>query len=350
MLRHGAGRSIAAQGWIRSRRGMCICAARGSDSRELVECVVDPSETMHPERLLLLRTRPFLYKIINVLNKPELVPSLKESLKVWEGFVDPLLVGEALKHVDRGHAALAFFNWAATQPGFKHSTYTYNCLIRCLELADCQVIVYDIFQRMLYIDLAPTSFTFDVTLRSLGRTGELDKLKVVWSEMKKLKLSPHPSTYESILHCYCKNGEVEEAYKIFSRLIQWPEPICFPHLFYNKFIGLLTQTHNVGTAYLVFLEMIESGYEGNVDTIGKLVIALHKAGRHLSACKVFDERARMFQTALTGRLGVPGDSIADHYLYHAEKTKRLWRAAVLSTDPRKKRRYGGPTCLKRHGY
>ncbi|KAJ7551156.1 hypothetical protein O6H91_06G001400 [Diphasiastrum complanatum] len=116
---------------------------------------------------------------------------LEIHLNKHGAILTPQIAVSVLKNLMDVKLALRFFNWASRQVDFKHTTYTYNCLLKLLVKAHCHQQTFEYYDRMLLEDCSPNSYTFCFILSSLCHEGKFDEAHKLLLEMERKGLSTH---------------------------------------------------------------------------------------------------------------------------------------------------------------
>lgn len=135
----------------------------------------------------------------------------------------PGLVAEILRNCClHSGAALRFFSWVEKQPGYNHTTETYNMAIkvsgRAKDFKHMRFLADEMRRKGYFI----TQDTWTIMILQYGRIGLTDIALRNFKEMKASGSSPTRSTYKSLIISLCgiKGRKVDEAIYIFKEMLK----------------------------------------------------------------------------------------------------------------------------------
>ncbi|KAL8147495.1 putative pentatricopeptide repeat-containing protein At5g06400, mitochondrial [Apium graveolens] len=135
----------------------------------------------------------------------------------------PELVLEILRNCSlHSGATLRFFSWVEKQPGYNHTTETYNMAIkisgRAKDLKHMRFLVDEMKRKGCSI----TQDTWTIMIMQYGRIGLTDIALGNFREMKASGFSPTSSTYKSLIISLCgtKGRKVDEALYVFKEMLR----------------------------------------------------------------------------------------------------------------------------------
>ncbi|XP_077225881.1 pentatricopeptide repeat (PPR) superfamily protein [Tasmannia lanceolata] len=134
----------------------------------------------------------------------------------------PELVVEILHNCQRdGNTALRFFSWVGQQPGYSHTTETYNMAIKISGSAKDFKHMRNLYQEMRRKQCPLTANTWTIMITQYGRAGLTEIASKKFEEMKIDECKPNQSTYKYLIIFLCerKGRKVGEAIKIFEEMI-----------------------------------------------------------------------------------------------------------------------------------
>ncbi|XP_074321227.1 putative pentatricopeptide repeat-containing protein At5g06400, mitochondrial [Silene latifolia] len=178
--------------------------------------------------LLLLEPLPLTYsdehlrKVCAILSSANDWPAMEEALEKLSICYTPVLVSEILhKCSQHGSAVLHFFAWVRNQPGYRHTTETYNSAIKIAGKGKDFIHMRNIFNEMRRNGCLVTPDTWTIMIMLYGRIGLTDIATRTFSEMKASGCKPTTSTYKYLMLSLCgrKGRKVEEAVQLFSEMI-----------------------------------------------------------------------------------------------------------------------------------
>lgn len=202
--------------------------------------------------------------------------------------VSPPLVVEVLKKLSNaGMLALAFFRWAETQPGFKHTTESFHCLIEALGKIKQFRLVWSLVDSMSVLRLL-TKETFGLIVRRYARARKIKEAIDAFERMEKYGLSPELSDYNCLIDTISKSKHVAEAQEIFNDMKRRKR--FTPDLkTYTILLEAWGKDRDLSEMNSVYAEMLDAGFEPDVVTYGILINAFCKSNKHDEAIKIFHE-------------------------------------------------------------
>ncbi|KAK1397306.1 putative pentatricopeptide repeat-containing protein, mitochondrial [Heracleum sosnowskyi] len=150
--------------------------------------------------------------------------SLKqEGLEKFTIQFKPELVVDILRNCSlHSGAALQFFSWVEKQPGYNHTTETYNMAIkisgRAKDFRHMRFLANEMRRKGCLI----TQDTWTIMIMQYGRIGLTDIALRNFKEMKASGFSPTGSTYKSLIISLCgaKGRKVDDAILIFKEMLR----------------------------------------------------------------------------------------------------------------------------------
>ncbi|KAJ8526615.1 hypothetical protein K7X08_029092 [Anisodus acutangulus] len=229
-----------------------------------------------------------------------------------------------------GKLAPALSLWCnMIQNGTIPDVITHNYLINGLckngELEKAEWIV----RGMLYRGPAPSCATYNSLIRGYCLMNDVDKGLNTFSTMANHGIIPNRVTCNILVHALCKKGLMEEAKKLFHKLLSknyeggssdlitstimmdgcfkngdtdqalafWERMLKkgmkLDKMSYNVVVHGFCMSHDVGTAYKYCCEMLKLGFVPDVYSYNTIVGALCKEGKTSDACYIYDVMTRM---------------------------------------------------------
>lgn len=215
------------------------------------EALISASKKANPA----LSWTPSLERIVHSLGcRSSLSPSLVAQV------IDPcLLIHHSL--------ALGFFNWASQQPGFTHTSLTYQSILKSLSLSrqfnSIESILKQVKARKFFLD----SSTHRFVINSLIQGSKTQNAFLLFTEVKSQILDIGPETCNSLLAALSSVGCFENAQRVYDEMTTRGVP--FSTMGFGVFIWRFCRD-----AYLAkVLTMLNQVKEGN-SMINGSVIAL----------------------------------------------------------------------------
>ncbi|KAL2631202.1 hypothetical protein R1flu_015888 [Riccia fluitans] len=196
---------------------------------------------------------------------------ISHAMKVLERLKDPSL-------------ALAFFEWAARQPGFEHNSSSYTALIGILGKAQMFDHVEKLLQQMNGIKISRTTVMLTTLVNVYGMAGNVDK---ALEYLHQFKGPPNVHSYNSLMRNLSKAGLPEKAFLVYQRML---ERECSPDAYtFGILIDAFGRAGKVHEACRVLDEMKKRMLQPNVVAYSSLINGLCKAGKVDRARQYFDE-------------------------------------------------------------
>ncbi|KAL9248329.1 hypothetical protein vseg_021664 [Gypsophila vaccaria] len=163
-----------------------------------------------------------LCKLRDILSSQNDWPFMKEALEKLTICYTPALVSEVLDICGRyGSAVLHFFSWVRQQPGYRHTTETYNFAIKIAGKGKDFKHMRYLFHEMQRNGCLVTPDTWTIMIMLYGRVGLTDIASRIFSEMKASGCKPTTSAYKYLMLSFCgkKGRKVDEAIKLFPKML-----------------------------------------------------------------------------------------------------------------------------------
>uniref|UniRef100_A0A2N9FLI9 Pentacotripeptide-repeat region of PRORP domain-containing protein n=1 Tax=Fagus sylvatica TaxID=28930 RepID=A0A2N9FLI9_FAGSY len=194
---------------------------------------------------------------------------------------------------------LTFFNWAMGRDGLAHSPEPYNEMV---DLAG-KVRQFDLAWHVIdSMKARNVEIHNRDLLDSCSPKRRASEAQTFFDSLKD-KFEPDVIVYTSLVHGWCRAGNIAEAERVF-REMKMAE--IKPNVYsYSIVIDALCRCGQVTRAHDVFAEMIDSGCNPNSITFNNLMRVHVKAGRTEKVLQVYNQMKR---------LGCPADTITYNFL------------------------------------
>ncbi|OAY63545.1 putative pentatricopeptide repeat-containing protein, mitochondrial [Ananas comosus] len=268
-----------------------------------------------------LTSNPHARHLFDLFSQPR---HLRDAAEL--GRAGRLLSGETAEVVLRSlagwRAADEFFRWAAWQPGFHHTCYTYNAmahalsrarqpgrlknlaaevvarrcpmtpgalgfLIRCLGALGLVEEAEHVFDHAGDLNCVPNSYTYNCLLEVLGKAGRVESSETRLREMMQgLGREPDKYTLTSVLQCYCNAGKFDAVLKTFNNMNErgWVDEHVLTVL-----IVTFCKWGKVESVFELFDRMTERGVKPSERTFSVLIHGFVRQGRLDKAVEMFDK-------------------------------------------------------------
>ncbi|XP_021843337.2 putative pentatricopeptide repeat-containing protein At5g06400, mitochondrial [Spinacia oleracea] len=147
---------------------------------------------------------------------------MQKALEEFQIRYTPNLVIEILRISSYyGYAALQFFSWVRNQPGYRHTTESYNMAMKVAGKGKDFKHMRNLFFEMQRNGCLVTPDTWTIMILLYGRVGLTDIALKNFNEMKVTGLKPTVSTYKYLIMSFCgrKGRKLDEAINLFTEMI-----------------------------------------------------------------------------------------------------------------------------------
>ncbi|XP_022151461.1 putative pentatricopeptide repeat-containing protein At5g06400, mitochondrial [Momordica charantia] len=164
-----------------------------------------------------------LDEIYKILSSSTDGNQIKKALENSRVVFTPELVLEILRKCSiEGCAALHFFAWVGKQPGYNHTTETYNMAMKLAGIGKDFKHMRSLFYEMRRRGCIITPDTWTIVIMQYGRAGLTDIALKFFGEMKESNIKPNANTYKYLIITLCgsKRRKVNEAIALFQEMIR----------------------------------------------------------------------------------------------------------------------------------
>ncbi|GAB2298771.1 hypothetical protein Dimus_032849 [Dionaea muscipula] len=168
-----------------------------------------------------------LHKVCLCLSSSKDWHAMEADLFEFEVGYTPSIVMEIMRKCgsQHGSAVLHFFSWVGRQPGYRHTSETYNSAIKIAGLGKDFKHMRSLFHEMKRNGCLITSDTWTIMIMLYGRVGLTDIALRNFTEMKKAAgpsgVKPTASTYKYLILSLCarKRRKVDVAIELFNEMM-----------------------------------------------------------------------------------------------------------------------------------
>ncbi|XAR71514.1 hypothetical protein NMG60_11028824 [Bertholletia excelsa] len=189
---------------------------------------------------------------------------------------------------DRAHEAVHFFRDCILRSHcYSPDTSTFNIVIRGLCRTAEVEKAFAIFNEMQNVGCLPDIITYNILIHGFCRAGEPDRGLELLKEIQSGNgLSPDVVTYTSVILGYCKLGKMEVASNIFNEMISYgvkPSLVTF-----NVLIDGFGKKGDMPSALNIYENMVSLGCFPDIVTITSLIDGYCRVGQVDQGLKLWD--------------------------------------------------------------
>eukprot|EP00249_Psilotum_nudum_P003746 c17236_g1_i1 orf=72-1520(+) len=199
----------------------------------------------------------------------------------------PFIVCETLDILVDPDMSIRLFDWARQQAGYKHTTRSYNILIRNLAVATRVEDIQRILKEMNRDGCYPDDATFGTLITSYGNAKQPEKAYEIYKEMRQAGFMPSVITYSCVINVLVKLGCREKAMGIYDDMCK--SGCCIDRTGYNVLMNLFGKAKNLDLVMHLYHEMVNCGFQPDAYTYSSLINSHLVAGKVLEAHNFFKE-------------------------------------------------------------
>uniref|UniRef100_A0A2P2M0F1 Pentatricopeptide repeat-containing protein n=1 Tax=Rhizophora mucronata TaxID=61149 RepID=A0A2P2M0F1_RHIMU len=201
-------------------------------------------------------------------------PSLEQTLHKLgcRDSLSPLLVARVIDpHLLTHHwLALGFFNWASQQPGFTHTSLTYQSVLKSLSLSRQLNAIESLLKQVRTQKITLDSSIFCSVINALLQGKKTQNAFWVFNneEVKSRILDIGPETCNFLLAALASDGCLDNALKLFDEMTR--RGVAFSTLGFGVFLWKFCRNGDLGRA----LSMLDQVKKGNPMINGSIIAVL----------------------------------------------------------------------------
>lgn len=199
-------------------------------------------------------------------------PSLEQTLHriCCRDSLSPSLVARVIDPYLLTHHSLAlgFFNWAAQQPGFTHTSLTYQSILKSLSSSRHFNATESLLKQAKAHKLALDSSIYHSVINSLIKGKKNQTAFWVFNEVRSQILELGPEICNSLLAALASDGCFNNAFKVFDEMTM--RGVAFSNIGFGVFIWRLCRNADLSKV----LRMLDEVKEGNSTINGSIIAVL----------------------------------------------------------------------------
>ncbi|KAJ4961578.1 hypothetical protein NE237_021488 [Protea cynaroides] len=219
----------------------------------------------------------------------------------------------------------AFFKFTENQPGFTHSSISFNKMVDVIGKSRNIDLLWEMLQEMANRRLVTTK-TFTIALKSLASARELKKCIEFFHLMNTHEFNYNLETLNEVVEILCRSKLADEAKYIVFKL----KPCIKPsEVTYKYLIVGFCDAGDVVEAGKLWSLMVDESFQPDIDAVEKMMETLFKTNR-------FDEALKLFQSMRTDRIEDLGLSTYRLVITWLCKSSKLTQAHLVFEEMRKR--------------
>jgi leucine-rich PPR motif-containing protein len=253
-------------------------------------------------------------EICQVLEKGD--EDVEETLTQLGVHLSPGLVLMVLGKTSSPTSALRFFQWAKTQPGFKHNSSTYDKLGNTVGSSkdfetlqrvlwerfveggkisfktfsfvtawhDDPAMLNEVLEMIKKLELSPRRYAYERLIGALCRKDHVDAALAVLEKIATADCAPRMHAYRPLIQVYCKKNQMDKAQEVFGMMKDCPQDSSC----YNLVLSALCSRKQFAKATKFFQSMVNMGYKPDAIAYDIMICAACETGRIQGALQLFD--------------------------------------------------------------
>ncbi|KAM0951960.1 putative tetratricopeptide-like helical domain superfamily [Dioscorea sansibarensis] len=271
-------------------QGACF-NAQEKENFEIDEQKIDGSpvsDVVPEENSVVEDVSPVVHRITQVVRAELSGVCMEERLDELCLSVSPEIVEKVLKRCFKvGHLALRFFYWVKGQPGFRHTTETYNVML-CIAGEGKEFDLMEKLMREMDEELCLNNVkTWTILVSRYGNANKVGKALWAFDQMRKLGCCPDKGVYEALLHALLNGRKSELAVEFYNEMVL--QNLRIDRKLYVKLITCLSMSGHMDEVRLVWNDMLKFSQVPVGEVYTCVLRSLCIAGKVEEAKEVFEE-------------------------------------------------------------
>eukprot|EP01018_Ginkgo_biloba_P032811 Gb_23459 [translate_table: standard] len=183
--------------------------------------------------------------------------------------------------------ALRFFDWAARQPGYKHTSNAFGMMVEILAQRTDFDAMWIVIENMRKEGCLLTSKTVAIVIASLGKAGLVESAARVFNQMETLGCKRDTAAYNAIICVYSKAGRIKIVQDLYAQMLSAGCPSDTAT--HNILIDGFCRVGELSRAQEVFHNMLEHGCVPDVYTYNTFLDNLLRADDRDGALKLLED-------------------------------------------------------------
>ncbi|XP_059450742.1 pentatricopeptide repeat-containing protein At5g14080 [Corylus avellana] len=199
-------------------------------------------------------------------------PSLEQTLHGLgcRGSLTPPLVAQVIDPFLLTHHSLAlgFFNWASQQPGFSHTSLTYQSVLKSLSLYRQFSAIDNLLKQVRAQKISLSSSVYRCLIASAIIGKKTHNAFLVFSEVSSVIQEIGPEVCNSLLAALASDGYLEYAEQVFEKMVL--RGVSLSTLGFGVFIWRFSRNGEVDRV----LSLLDEVRRGNSEINGSIIVVL----------------------------------------------------------------------------
>ncbi|PKU73548.1 putative pentatricopeptide repeat-containing protein At5g06400, mitochondrial isoform X1 [Dendrobium catenatum] len=229
-----------------------------------------------------------VHKVTEIIRSDNIQIPMEQRLKVLGIAFTPETVEMVLKRCFKvGSLAFRFFNWMKLQPGFRHTTETYNTMSYIAGEAGEFDLVEKLMEDM-DADLCSKNIkTWTILISQYANVKKIGKALWTFEEMRKSGCKLDSGVYEAILRGLCSARKAELAFEFYKEMVLKKMKVDIK--IYTMLMDCLSIAGDIVNASLVGEDMMKIAELPETEVLTIMLRSFCISGKVDEAWKLFEE-------------------------------------------------------------